>query len=63
MTLNIFQFCDDPQKYPQNPYTPKNLHFSKKNKNTEIQNFEPQKIARAYDCMKISEYPPPPPRV
>ena len=27
----------------------------------EIQNFEPQKIARAYVCMKISECPPPPP--
>ena len=26
--------------------------------NIEIQNFEHQKIARAYVCMKISEYPP-----
>ena len=51
--------------------TPKNLHkifipqkiyfFLKTPKNIEIQNFEPQKMTRAYVCMKISEYPPPPP--
>ena len=51
--------------------TPKNFHkifmpqkifiFLKTPKNIEIQNFEPQKIARAYVCVKISEYPPPPP--
>ena len=29
--------------------------------NTEIPNFEPPKMARAYICMNISEYPPPPP--
>ena len=28
--------------------------------NIEIQNFEPKNITRAYVCMKISEYPPPP---
>ena len=27
----------------------------------EIQNFEPQKMGRAYVYVKISEYPPPPP--
>ena len=35
--------------------------FLKTQNNIEIQNFEPQKITRAYVCMKISEYPPPPP--
>ena len=29
-------------------------------KNIEIQNFEPQKVTRAYLCMKISEYTPSP---
>ena len=23
-----WQFCDDPKEYPQNLYTPKNIHFS-----------------------------------
>ena len=32
--------------------------FLKTPKNNEIQNFEPQKIARAYVCVKISEDPP-----
>ena len=32
--------------------------FLKTPKNIEIQNFEPKKIARAYVCVKISEYPP-----
>ena len=39
-----------PKKYPQNHHTQKNI---------EIQNFEPQKMGRAYVCVKISEYPPP----
>ena len=39
---------------------PKNIHFSEIPKNIEIQNFEPKKIARAYVCVEISEYPPPP---
>ena len=39
----------------------KNIHFSQNPKNIEIQNFEPQKIAWAYVCVKISEYPPPSP--
>ena len=30
-------------------------------KNIEIQNFEPKKMTRAYVCIQISEYPPPPP--
>ena len=39
------------KKYPQNHLkTPQNI---------EIQNFDPKKIARAYGCMKISEYPHP----
>ena len=50
--------------------TQKNIHktfipqkiliFRKTPKNIEIQNFEPQRMTRAYVCMKISEYPPPP---
>ena len=32
--------------------------FLKTQKNIKIQNFEPQKMDRAYVCMKISEYPP-----
>ena len=39
---------------------PKILIFPKIQKNIEIQNFEPKKMTRAYVCMKISEYPPPP---
>ena len=48
--------------------TQKNIHkilipqklfiFLKTQKNIEIQNFEPQKMDRAYVCVKISEYPP-----
>ena len=51
--------------------TPKNIHkifipqkifhFLKTPKNIEIQNFEPQKMTRAYVCMNISEYLSPPP--
>ena len=51
--------------------TPKNIHkifipskifiFLKIPKNIEIQNFEIKKMTRTYVCMKISEYPPPPP--
>ena len=37
--------------------TQKNIHFLKTQKNIEIQNFEPQKMGRAYVCVKISEYP------
>ena len=33
--------------------------FLKTPKNIEIQKFDPQKMDRAYVCMKISEYPPP----
>ena len=50
-----------PKKYPENFHTPKNIYFSESPKNIEIQNFEPKKMDRAYVCMKISEYPPPPP--
>ena len=44
--------------------TPQNLHTHKfsffwKPEKTEIKNFEPKKITRAYVCMKISEYHPP----
>ena len=48
-------------------WPPKNIHkifippniliFLKTPKNIENQNFEPQKMARAYVCMKISEFP------
>ena len=51
MTVKLAQFCDDPKKYPQNFIPPKHIHFSlKTQKNIEIQNYEPQKIARAYVC-------------
>ena len=40
---SIDQFYDDPPKFS----------FLKTPKNIEIQNFEPQKIAQAYVCMKI----------
>ena len=38
---------------------PKNIHFSENPQKILIQNFEPQKMGRAYVCVKISEYPPP----
>ena len=47
-----------PNKYPQNLHTPKSIHYLKTPENIEIQNFEPQRMTRAYVCMKISEYPP-----
>ena len=53
----IAQFCDNPRKYPQNLHTQKNIHFLKTPKNIRIQNFEPQKIACAYVCVKISGVP------
>ena len=34
-----------------------NIYVSENPKNIEIQNFEPQKMTRAYVCMKISESP------
>ena len=49
-----------PKKYPQNLHTSKISIFLKTPKNTEIKNFKPPKMTRAYVCMKISEYPPPP---
>ena len=47
-----------PQKYPQNLYAQKIFIYLKNPKNIENQKFEPQKVARAYVCMNISEYPP-----
>ena len=45
-----------PQRYPQNLHTPKNIHFSENPpKILEFKNFEPQKMVRAYVCMKISK--------
>ena len=52
-------FVATQKKYSQNLHTPKNIHFSETPKNSEIQNFEPQKMTRAYVCMKIPEYPHP----
>ena len=40
---------------------PKIFIFLKIQTNFEIQNFEAQKMARAYVCMKSSENPSPPP--
>ena len=60
MTLKLAQFCDDPPKIStKSSYPQKILIFLKTQKNIEIQNFEPPKIAWAYVCVKISEYNPP----
>ena len=62
MTLKLAQFCDDPPKNIHKIFIPHKIFiFLKTPKNNEIQNFEPQKIGRAYVCVKISEYPPPHP--
>ena len=61
MTLKLAQFCDNPQKIStKSSYPQKIFIFLKTPKNIKIQIFEPQKIARGYVCVKISEYPPPP---
>ena len=59
---------NDPQTSPILWWPPQNILkifipqtifiFLKTQTNIEIQNFEPQKIAWAYVCVKISEYPP-----
>ena len=50
-----------PQKNIHKIFIPqKILNFLKTPKNVEIKNFEPQKMVRAYVCMKVSEFPPPP---
>ena len=62
MTLKLAQFCDDPQKISTKSSYPKKIFiFLKTQINIEIQNFDPKKMDRAYVCVKISEYPPPPP--
>ena len=62
MTLKLAQFCDDPKKISTKSSYPKKIFiFMKTQKNIEIQNFKPpQKMGRAYVCVEISEYPPPP---
>ena len=60
MTLKLAKFCDDLKKNIHKIFIPqKSFIFLKTYKNIEIQKFEPQKIARAYVSVKISEYPPP----
>ena len=60
MTPKLAQFCDDPKRIStKSSYPPKIFIFLKTPKNIEIQNFEPQKMVRAYVYVKISEYPPP----
>ena len=62
MTLKLAQFRGDPPKIStKSSYPPKIFIFSENPKNIEIRNFEPKKMDRAYVCMEISEYPPPPP--
>ena len=62
MTLKLAQSCEDPKKIStKSSYPQKIFIFLKIQKNIEIQNFKPQKMGRAYVCVKISEYPPPPP--
>ena len=59
MTLKLAQFCDDLKKIStKSSYPQKIFIFLKTQKNIEIQNFEPQKMDRAYVCVKISDYPP-----
>ena len=59
MILKLAKFCDDPQKIStKSSYPQKIFIFLKTPKNIEIQNFDPKKIARAFLCAKISEYPP-----
>ena len=61
MTLKLAQCCDDPKKISTKSSYPKKIFIflkTTKKKNIEIQNFEPQKIARAYVCVKISEWDP-----
>ena len=61
MTLKLAQFCYDQKKIStKSSYPQKMFIFLKTPKNIEIQNFEPKKMGRAYVCVKISEYPPPP---
>ena len=48
-----------PKKIHKILIPPKKFIFLKTPKNIEIQNFEPQKMDRAYVCVKILEYPPP----
>ena len=47
-----------PRKHPQNLHTPKIFVFLKTPKNIETQNFEPQKMSRAYVCKKYQSTPP-----
>ena len=59
MNLKLAKFCDDLKKISTKfSYPQKIFIFLKTPKNIEIQNFEPQKMGRAYVCVKISEYPP-----
>ena len=61
MTHKLAQFCYDQKKIStKSSYPQKMFIFLKTQKNIEIQNFEPKKMGRAYVCVKISEYPPPP---
>ena len=49
------------QKYPQNLHTRKIFIYLKTQKDVEIKYFTHPKMVWAYECMKISMYPPPPP--
>ena len=61
MTLKLAQFCDDIKLSTKSSYPQNIIIFLKTQKSIEIQNLEPNKMDRAYVCVKISEYPPPPP--
>ena len=59
MTLKLAQFCDGPKKIStKSSYPQKIFIFLKTPKNIEIRILNPQKMGRAYVCVKISEYPP-----
>ena len=46
-----------PQKYIHKIFIPQKIFIFLKTPNIEILNFEPQKMTRAYVCVKLSEYP------
>ena len=62
MTLKLVNFVMTPKRYPQNLHTPKKYSFFwKPKKILKFRILNPKKMVRAYVCVKILGYPPPPP--
>ena len=65
MTPKYSPILCDPQNYPQNLHTQKNIIFVKTLKNIEIQNFDPPPkkkrslSLRMYENIKVPPTPPP----